>query len=108
MTADLPLGRPECCVAVANTGSTSAAALRRHAPRAGIATATADPEHRLGARPPVRRPAEGVRRTELADEPPLGSTAPATVLARAASVTPTRRARALARDARTTLATATS
>ncbi|KUO01227.1 hypothetical protein AQJ84_01870 [Streptomyces resistomycificus] len=54
----------EYFVAVADTGSMSAAAVRCHASQAGISTAIADLERRLGAQLLVRRRAKGVFLTE--------------------------------------------
>ncbi|UUU36254.1 LysR family transcriptional regulator [Streptomyces sp. CA-210063] len=63
MTADFSLGRPECFMAVANTGSMSAAAVRCHPSQTGISTAITDLERRLGVQLLVRRRAKGVHET---------------------------------------------
>ncbi|MDX3641561.1 LysR family transcriptional regulator [Streptomyces sp. MB09-02B] len=64
MTADFSLRQLEYFVAVANTGSMSAAAVQCHASQAGISTAIADLERRLGVQLLVRRRARGVFLTE--------------------------------------------
>ncbi|MDX2758100.1 helix-turn-helix domain-containing protein [Streptomyces europaeiscabiei] len=101
MAADFSLGQPEYFVAVANTGSMRAAAVRCHASRAGISTGIADLERRLGPQLPVRRRAKSVLLT-ISD--PLEEAG--VVIAHAPSVSPTRRTRAFARNACDTPATA--
>ncbi|MFE7836441.1 LysR substrate-binding domain-containing protein [Streptomyces sp. NPDC057474] len=64
MTADFSLGQLEYSVAVANTGSMSAAAVQCHGSQAGFSTAIADLERRLGVQLLVRRRAKGVFLTE--------------------------------------------
>ncbi|MEI5526003.1 LysR family transcriptional regulator [Streptomyces brasiliscabiei] len=64
MTADFSLRQLEYFVAVADTGSMSAAAVRCHASQAGISTAIGDLERRLGVQLLVRRRAKGVFLTE--------------------------------------------
>ncbi|MDX2819570.1 LysR family transcriptional regulator [Streptomyces ipomoeae] len=64
MTADFSLRQLEYFVAVAATGSMSAAAVQCHASQAGISTAIADLERRLGVQLLVRRRAKGVFLTE--------------------------------------------
>lgn len=64
MSADFSLRQLEYFVAVASTGSMSAAAVRCHASQAGISTAIADLERRLGVQLLVRRRAKGVFLTE--------------------------------------------
>ncbi|MGW0842373.1 LysR family transcriptional regulator [Streptomyces sp. NPDC002787] len=64
MTADFSLRQLEYFVAVANTGSMSAAAVRCHASQAGISAAITDLERRLGVQLLVRRRAKGVFLTE--------------------------------------------
>ncbi|MBU3063179.1 LysR family transcriptional regulator [Nocardia sp. NEAU-G5] len=64
MAANFSLRQLEYFVAVADTGSMSAAAVRCHASQASISTAIADLERRLGARLLVRRRAKGVSLTE--------------------------------------------
>ncbi|WP_200307549.1 LysR family transcriptional regulator [Streptomyces adelaidensis] len=64
MTADFSLRQLEYFVAVANTGSMSAAAVQCHASQAGISTAITDLERRLGVQLLVRRRAKGVFLTE--------------------------------------------
>lgn len=64
MTADFSLRQLEYFVAVASTGSMSAAAVQCHASQAGISTAIADLERRLGVQLLVRRRAKGVFLTE--------------------------------------------
>ena len=64
MAADFSLRQLEYFVAVADTGSMSAAAVRCHASQAGISAAIADLERRLGVQLLVRRRAKGVFLTE--------------------------------------------
>ncbi|MET9819060.1 LysR family transcriptional regulator [Streptomyces sp. NPDC006355] len=64
MTADFSLRQLQYFVAVASTGSMSAAAVQCHASQAGISTAIADLERRLGVQLLVRRRARGVFLTE--------------------------------------------
>ncbi|MFI1705011.1 LysR family transcriptional regulator [Streptomyces griseoruber] len=64
MTADFSLRQLEYFVAVASTGSISAAAVQCHASQAGISTAITDLERRLGVQLLVRRRAKGVFLTE--------------------------------------------
>ncbi|GAA3837924.1 LysR family transcriptional regulator [Streptomyces phyllanthi] len=64
MTADFSLRQLEYFVAVASTGSMSAAAVQCHASQTGISTAIADLERRLGVQLLVRRRAKGVFLTE--------------------------------------------
>jgi DNA-binding transcriptional LysR family regulator len=64
VTADFSLRQLEYFVAVASTGSMSAAAVQCHASQAGISTAIADLERRLGVQLLVRRRAKGAFLTE--------------------------------------------
>ncbi|MGI5460968.1 LysR family transcriptional regulator [Streptomyces sp. CA-249302] len=64
MTADFSLRQLEYFVAVASTGSMSAAAVQCHASQAGISTAITDLERRLGVQLLVRRRSKGVFLTE--------------------------------------------
>ncbi|MFD3619439.1 LysR family transcriptional regulator [Streptomyces sp. NPDC058676] len=64
MAANLSLRQLEYFVAVADTGSMSAAAVRCHASQASISTAIADLERRLGVQLLVRRRAKGAFLTE--------------------------------------------
>jgi DNA-binding transcriptional LysR family regulator len=64
VAAEFSLRQLEYFVAVADTGSMSAAAVRCHASQAGISTAVADLERRLGVQLLVRRRAKGVFLTE--------------------------------------------
>ncbi|WP_327727176.1 LysR family transcriptional regulator [Streptomyces sp. NBC_00487] len=64
MTASFSLRQLEYFVAVADTGSMSAAAVRCHASQASISTAIADLERRLGVQLLIRRRAKGVSLTE--------------------------------------------
>lgn len=64
MTADVSLRQLEYFVAVANTGSMSAAAVRCHASQAALSAAITDLERRLGVQLLVRRRAKGVFLTE--------------------------------------------
>lgn len=64
MAASFSLRQLEYFVAVADTGSMSAAAVRCHASQASISTAIADLERRLGVQLLVRRRAKGAFLTE--------------------------------------------
>lgn len=64
MAANFSLRQLEYFVAVADTGSMSAAAVRCHASQASISTAIADLERRLGVQLLIRRRAKGVSLTE--------------------------------------------
>lgn len=64
MTADFSLRQLEYFVAVASTGSMSAAAVQCHASQAGISSSIADLERRLGVQLLVRRRSKGVYLTE--------------------------------------------
>lgn len=64
MAADISLRQLEYFIAVADTGSMSAAAVRCHASKAGVSTAITDLERRLGVQLLVRRRSKGVFLTE--------------------------------------------